>query len=162
MFTLEDICNIATQIERNGAEIYREAGKAAKDPELAEILTWMAEEEEKHANWFGSLQSTIILSPEQKKMEKIGRSLLQDIVKSNTFSLDKTILKNTDELAEIITQSLEFERDTILFYEVILGFLDNEDTCTQLETIIREEHSHIEKLEMLAEGREFNLCPSPF
>jgi rubrerythrin len=162
VFTLEDICNIAVQIERNGAEIYHNASKTAKNPKLAKTLSWMAGEEEKHAEWFGSIQSAIVLTPEQKKMENIGRSLLQDIVKSNTFSLDKSMLENTDELAEIISQSVEFERDTILFYEVLLGFLDNAETSKQLENIIQEEWNHIEKLKTMADGKEFHLCPSPF
>ncbi len=47
MFTLTDICNIAIQIEKNGAETYLNASKTVKDPELAKALAWMASEEKK-------------------------------------------------------------------------------------------------------------------
>ncbi|MBW1636247.1 MAG: hypothetical protein JRJ68_08235 [Deltaproteobacteria bacterium] len=161
MFTLSDICNIAIQIELNGAEIYRNAGKTAKDPEIAETLTWMAQEEENHAEWFRSIQSNQVLSSEEQEMEAIGRSLLQDIMKNNSFSLNSKLLTDADEHGEIITQSIEFERDTILFYEILLDFLDNEESVKQLKNIIKEEDNHIKKLGSLRERNGFISCVSP-
>lgn len=147
MFTLTDICNIAIQIEQNGAETYRNASQAAKDNQLAKTLSWMAEEEVKHARWFESIQSDKILTAEQLKMEAVGRSLLVDIVKNNTFSLDSSILSETSRLSEMIEQSIEFEQDTILFYEVLLDLLDDDETREKLNLIIQEERNHIKKLE---------------
>ncbi|BCL63108.1 hypothetical protein DGMP_38010 [Desulfomarina profundi] len=151
MFTLTDICNIAIQIEENGAETYRRASEGVQDPKLAEILIWMAREEEKHARWFESIRSNQTLSTEQKEMAAIGRSLLTDIMKSNTFSLDREKLEEASSFTEILTQSIEFEQDTILFYEILLDFLDNDETREKLEMIIREEQNHIKKLETLAD-----------
>lgn len=160
MFTLTDICNIAIQIEQNGAETYKKASKAAKDEGIAETLSWMAQEEEKHAEWFASIRSSTELSSEEKEMEAIGRSLLQDIVKSNTFSLDETLLESTDELSEIIAQSLEFEQDTIIFYGILLDFLDNQENIEKLQMIIREEKNHVNKLESLLKENNFSLSES--
>ncbi len=151
MFTLTDICNIAIQIEENGAETYRRASEGVQDPKLAEILIWMAREEEKHARWFESIRSDQTLSTEQKEMAAIGRSLLTDIMKSNTFSLDREKLEEASSFTEILMQSIEFEQDTILFYEILLDFLDNDETREKLEMIIREEQNHIKKLETLAD-----------
>ncbi len=151
MFTLTDICNIAIQIEENGAETYRRASEGVQDPKLAEVLTWMAHEEEKHARWFESIRSDQTLSSEQKEMAAIGRSLLTDIMKSNTFSLDREKLEEAGSFTEILAQSIEFEQDTILFYEILLDFLDNDETREKLQMIIREEQNHIKKLETLAD-----------
>ncbi|WP_457575446.1 ferritin family protein [Desulfomarina sp.] len=151
MFTLSDICNIAIQIEENGAETYRRASEGIEDPKLAEVLTWMALEEEKHARWFESIQSDQTLSSEQREMAAIGRSLLTDIIKSNTFSLDREKLEEAGSFKEILAQSIEFEQDTILFYEILLDFLDNDETREKLQMIIREEKNHIKKLETLAD-----------
>lgn len=161
MFTVTDICNIAIQIEQNGAEIYRNASKTVKDPELARVLADLAKEEENHAEWFKSIQSDQILSTEQKEMEAIGRSLLQDIVKNNSFSLDKKMLENASEPGELIAQSIELEQDTILFYEILLDFLDNDQTIEQLKIIIREEKNHIKKLESMKEQNGFIPCAYP-
>ncbi len=155
MFTLADICNIAIQIEKNGAETYSNASKSAKNPELAKALAWMAEEEEKHAQWFESIKSDKELTAEQMKMEAVGKSLLLEIVKSNTFSLDSKVLKDTTEMSELFAQSIEFEQDTILFYEILLDLLDSDETIEKLEFIIREERNHIKNLEVMAEQKEF-------
>lgn len=161
MFTLTDICNIAIQIELNGAEIYRNGAETTKNPKIAKTLSWMAKEEEDHAEWFRSIQSAQVLSSEQKEMEAIGRSLLQDIVKNNSFSLNSGQLTNTDELAEVISQSIEFEQDTILFYEILLDFLDDEETVRQLKDIIVEERNHVKKLEDMREQNGFVTCAAP-
>jgi rubrerythrin len=155
MFTLTDICNIAIQIEKNGAETYLNASKTTENSELAKPLAWMAEEEEKHARWFKSIKSDKELTAEQMEMEAVGKSLLLEMVKNNTFSLDSKVLKDTTDLKELISQSIEFEQDTILFYEILLDFLDNAETIEKLQTIIREEHNHIKNLKAMAEQKEF-------
>jgi rubrerythrin len=161
LFTLTDICNIAIQIELNGAETYRNGAETTKNAKIAKTLSWMAEEEESHAEWFRSIQSAQVLSSEQKEMEAIGRSLLQDIVKNNSFSLNSEQLINTDELAEVISQSIEFEQDTILFYEILLDFLDEEETVKQLKDIIQEERNHVKTLEDMREKNGFVTCAAP-
>jgi rubrerythrin len=42
---------------------------------------------------------------------------------------------------------MEFERDTIVFYEMILAFIESGDTKEQLREFIREENRHISLLE---------------
>jgi rubrerythrin len=149
MFTIGDIRNIAIQIERNGEETYRRAAKAAKDPQVAEVLAWMAEEEGRHAKWFTKLKSSKPLTAEQQEMESVGRSLLQEMVKGNTFLLDENELKNARNVEEVISRSIAFELDTILFYEFLIGFLDDQETIEQLSRIIKEERNHIQQLEYL-------------
>ncbi|MBB1094487.1 ferritin family protein [Rhodopseudomonas palustris] len=149
MFTLEDIRNIAIQIERNGEETYRNASKAAKNPQVAEMLAWMAEEEKCHADWFTGLQSKKPLTAEQAEIERMGRTLLQDMIKGNNFLLDEKELKDAKNIEEVVAKSKTFELDTILFYEFLIEFLDEQETIEQLRKIIKEERNHIIKLEQL-------------
>jgi rubrerythrin len=149
MFTIGDIRNIAIQIEKNGAETYLNASKAAKDPQIAEVLAWMAEEEHHHADWFSNLKSSKPLTPEQKEMELVGRTLLQDMIKGNTFLLEEDELKNAKNVEEVLARSKKFELDTILFYEFLIGFLDDGEATEQLRRIIEEERNHIKQLETL-------------
>lgn len=149
MFTIGDIRNIAVQIEKNGEESYRRAAAIAKDPEVTEILLWMAEQEKRHANWFKELKSNKPLTQEQKEMEEIGKTLLQDMVKGNDFLLDQQGLESAETIKEVLEISKNFEKDTILFYEFLLGFLDDEETSSQLKKIIEEERSHIDQIEQM-------------
>jgi len=155
MFTFGDIKNIAVQIEKNGEESYLNASKVATDPKVTEMLLWMAEQERKHATWFSNLRTTKPLTQEQQEMEAVGQTLLQDMVKGNDFLLDETNLKQSGSVKEVLDISISFEEDTVLFYNFLLDFLDDEDDRQQLQMIIAEEQSHITQLEqMLADADE--------
>lgn len=150
MFTFGDIRNIAVQIEKNGEETYRKSSEVVENPELKDLLIWMANQEQKHAKWFSSLESEQPLTKEQQELENVGRTLLQDMIKGSTFLLDPEQLKNSTTLKDVIDQAISFEQDTILFYEFLVGFLDDEETTRQLAVIINEEKNHVKELEQIA------------
>jgi len=146
MFTLADICAIAIQIERNGEKAYRKAAAAARAPEVASVLEMLADDEAKHLSWFEKMDVVETVDIKDDRIARIGRDLLQDMMAPQTFSLDPKELSNLDSPQSMLHQSIEFENDTILFYEMLSGFLDNEETRQQLEGIIEEERTHIDKL----------------
>lgn len=154
MFTFGDIRNIAVQIEKNGEASYRKAAEAAKNRQVKETLLWMAEEEQKHAKWFASLTSTRVLSEEQQEMEAVGKMLLQDMVKGNDFLLENKNLENLETVKEVLKVSRTFEEETVLFYEFLLGFMDDEDDKAQLQRIIDEEQNHADHLEEMITALE--------
>ncbi len=149
MFTLNDIRNIAIQIEQNGAQIYRSAAKGSHDPQIAHMFNWMADEEMRHAQWFMALQVPSPASAAQGEIETMGRSLLQEMMKNQTFSLEDQQLQAVADISGLLAVSLEFEQDTILFYEMLRAFVENTETIEQLNLIIAEEHGHIQQLEGL-------------
>jgi rubrerythrin len=149
VFSIVDIRNIAVQIERNGEETYRNAGRASTDPEVAAILARMAEDERRHAEWFAAIRSKKPLSEEQREMEAVGRTLLQDMVRGNTFLLEQSELERAKTVAEVLARAKVFEQDTILFYQFIQGLLEEPDTAHWLEKIIAEERNHIRQLDRL-------------
>ena len=160
MFTFGDIRNIAIQIEKNGEETYRNAAEKAKDPQIAEVLTWMADEEKRHASWFTKLQSSKPLTREQQEIEAVGRSLLQEMIKGNNFLLDEKELNNAKNVEEVIAISKSFEQDTILFYEFLIGFLDDKEAIGQLRKIIEEERNHIKQLESIEDTDNYTSSES--
>ena len=149
MFTLADIRNIAVQIEQNGETTYRQAAGQASNPELKRMLLWMAEEERQHGQLFNSILVDKPLTAEQAELEAMGRSLLQDIVRSQTFSLEQQQLGQATNLEELLHQSMEFERDTIDFYEFLAGFLEDADAIAQMQAIIAQEQGHVQQLELV-------------
>lgn len=152
MFTFGDIKSIAVQIERNGEQSYLTASKASTDPKITAMLLWMAEQEGKHATWFSNLKATKPLTAEQEKMESVGQELLQDMVRGNDFLLEEKNLEEITSVKDVLDVSITFEQNTILFYQFLLDFLDDEDDQDQLQQIIQEEQNHITQLEqMLAE-----------
>lgn len=146
MFTVADIRNIAIQIERNGETTYRRAAELTDDLMISQALHWMADEEARHAMWFERIKSDKPLTEEQKEMENIGRMLLQEMVKGNSFLMDVEELRRAQTVKEVLIRSKAFEEDTVLFYEFLLGFMDDEETIEQLQKIIAEEKNHARKL----------------
>lgn len=150
MFTISDICNIAIQIERNGEKTYRAASKRTDNAQLAKVLQWMADEEERHAQWFKALDAeSKTLTGRREEIETMGRSLLQEMMKGQTFSLDDGRLLATRDILDLLSQSVDFERDTILFYEMLQSFIDDEETLVHLNNVIAEERGHVVQLQRL-------------
>ena len=150
MFTIADLRSIAEQIERNGAATYRKAGKMATDPELKHLLNWMADEEQRHLQWFEQLSAPSQATCGMAELENMGRALLQEIMTQQTFSLDEHQLNQSDSIADLLAKSKEFEEDTILFYELLRDFLHDEQTVRKLDLIIAEEREHVHRLRTAA------------
>jgi len=159
MFTLSDIRDIALQIERNGESTYRRAAQSARAQKIAHLLLEMAEEERKHAKWFERIDMLSHFVAKDTRIEEMGRELLQKMVAQQTFSLDAARLAATQDVQELLDQSIEFENDTILFYQMLHSFLDDSETMAQLEHIIGEERAHIEKLKEIFCRTEAVGCP---
>ncbi len=151
MFRLTDIVNIAVQIEKNGEQSYRQAAEKATDPEIKETLLWMAEEEKRHRKWFESIKDNRDVSSDHPDLEEMGKSLLQDMIANETFSLEKEQLNKAENLQELFVQAKNFEDDTALFYEFLKGLIDDIVTASKLDMIIAEERAHAAKLEEMAE-----------
>ena len=153
MFTVADIRDIAVQIERNGEKTYRQASRIATNAEIADLFSWMADEERRHGDWFEKhINSEVELTEEQLELEKMGRQLLQEMVADQTFSLDEKDLASVTSFQDMIVLSKGFEKDTILFYEFLKGIVGDRETEKQLEDIIAEEQKHYQRLEELEEN----------
>ena len=150
MFTLADIRDIAIQIERNGENAYLHAAKMAADARVAQLLTKLAEQEKEHIRWFERLDVNRVIAPKDDQMNRFGQELLREMMGGQTFSLEADELAAEPDLQAIIERSIEFEKDTILFYEMLYSFLDHSETMQQLERVIIEERSHIELLKEVA------------
>lgn len=152
MFTIADIRDIAIQIEHNGEKAYRQASMETDDPEIAEVFSWMADEERRHGQWFAAIESDKELTEEQQALEEMGRGLLREMIADQTFSMDSKELQKVKTFKEMIHQSKSFEKDTILFYEFLKGVLDDEDACKQIDLIIAEEQNHYNRLAEMEEA----------
>ena len=149
MFSITEIIEIAVQLEKNGEKVYREAIGKSKNIEMDDLLLRIAEEELEHIDWFLNLKNEIEKSQDRPQVKEMDASLIDDLIGKQTFSLadvDFSQVENSEHLIDIF---IEFEKDTILFYEMLKTFLVDEQTIEHLEKIIQEESSHIEKLEDL-------------
>jgi rubrerythrin len=151
MFTIKEISELAVQIESNGEALYREVASKIADLDLKTLLELMAEDEARHGRWFGRLgdEPVKFAPPNQDadtELEAMGRVLLTQMLGEQTFSLDADSLKGAHTVAQVIEQAAEFEKDTIVFYEMLADFIEEASVAAHLQTIIAEERDHIVKL----------------
>jgi len=147
MFSIEDIVNLAVKIEKNAEKTFREAATKVANPSLVSLLHWLADEEIKHAEWFSEFHKKLDRAVDDPKLEEIGKAILQSALDDQVFSLKDVDFSNIDQIADLLRKTIEFENDTILFYEMIRSFLEDEETSVHLNTIIEEEKGHIRLLE---------------
>jgi len=147
MFTLGEIIDLAVRIEENGEAIYRKAQAKTSDLSLASMLEWLADEEVEHEKWFTRFKGKVETGRVGPRMEEMGKRILQGILGTRAFSIEDVDFKRIEDMNTLLELSIEFEKDTILFFEMLGEFIDDEKTGGQLGKIIEEENRHVRLLE---------------
>lgn len=155
MFNLRDVLDMAIQIERNGESVYRKALARTEDRELVEMLTWMAEEEARHAGHFSDIRQKLTLEVENILMDELGKLMLESVVGKRSFSLEEVNFAEIEEVNDLLKIMITFEKDTVEFYRLFRTLLSDAAEQACLDDIIADEEQHIRKLE---ECRDKNLA----
>jgi len=113
---------------------------------VKELLLKLAEDELQHIEWFRELRKEIGSTIDNPDLYERGRSILNAIVGDQSFSLIEAGLEQMDDISRVLEAALEFERDTILFYDM-LSTAVNEEALPYVNRIMEEEQRHIKELE---------------
>ena len=125
MFSAKEIIELAIKIEKNGEAVYRSAIEKVPNPGLVPLLEWMADEEVKHANWFAELKHNLEIKNENPFVEEMGHELFNEMLGDKNFSLKDVDFAAIEEIDDLIETFIEFEKDSIIFYEVLKPFVEN-------------------------------------
>lgn len=153
MFSIGDIIDLAVQIEENAEKLFRDAAKKAADPSLASMLHWLADEEIQHAEQFSEMKQKAEKTVEDPRLEEMGKAVLEGTLGGQTFSLKDVDFSRLEGVDTLLKRVIEFENDTILFYEMIRSFVEDQSTVDHLDVIIEEEESHVRVLEEFLGGK---------
>ena len=151
MFSMRDIIDLAIQIETNAESVYRRALKKISDPALLSILRWLADEEVEHAKWFRQLKATTPGEIKDPAVEALGKSLLSDVLGRQSFSLKEADFSKINQLEDLLSMAIEFEKDKVIFYNLLRQFIEDGETLEFLGKIIDEETHHIQELNRLVD-----------
>ncbi|MGD8980856.1 MAG: ferritin family protein [Desulfobacterales bacterium] len=145
-FTVDDVFEMAEQLERNGHQFYREAAQNTDNPEYKKLLVELAEMEVQHEKTFVDLRSELSVNEKtstvfdpQNESALYLRALADTKVffeKEIDFSSKKSVLK-----AAILA-----EKDSIVFYLGIKEMVPEKYGKDKLDEIIKEEMGHIKIL----------------
>jgi len=146
---VDEILELAEQLERNGAAFYRLAVKDATEPHIRTLLRDLATWEDEHEKIFarmrlplrGEVRSVKDLDPKDKSFLQV-----LEMVDSNVFDLhtDPAQLLNGQETIEDILQvAVRREKDSVIFYLSLKNHLVNIADQKIIDEIIEEELDHI-------------------
>jgi rubrerythrin len=153
MFTLVEVLDLAIRLEINGEKFYRRFMDSMLNPELRAILLWLADQEHKHAAFFTRLKGEEWARAPADLSQSPEGLLLQDFLGDRALSLDEVDAASLQSVQDILQCALEFERDTILFYDMIKAFITEKAVLERLGLILQEENAHIHILQDMLAGK---------
>ena len=155
MFKIGEIIDLAIQIERNGEVIYRKAVELHPSSSVNMLLQKLAEEELQHAEWFITLKQKVAANSEDPKLEEMAKSILLEVLGNQAFSLQDMDISKIRDPKDLLNLAIEFERDTIIFYNMIGTLIEDTKTRYQLDKIIEEENRHVQSFQKILDAGDF-------
>ena len=146
VFNMNEILEMAEQIERNGAAFYRKAAEGISDSKNIELLLELAQMEDQHEKIFASLRAQ--LSEDEKTstvFDPEGEAVLylRALADTRVFFIKKI---DTASMEEILKEALTAEKDSIVFYLGMKELVPEKPGKAKIDSIIKEEMGHIKLL----------------
>jgi len=151
-FNIEEIFEIAEQIERNGARFYRKAAANSDNPENQQMLEDLAKMEDRHERIFENMRQKLTdteLAPSLFDPDSQAALYLQSFSDGQVFdyrSDPSKRLTGAESLADILRIAIGLEKDSIVFYYGIHEMVPEELGQDKIGAIVKEEMSHITDL----------------
>jgi len=151
-FNANEIFEMAEEIERNGAEFYRQAAEKAADKETKQMLLDMAIMEDGHLKTFEEMRNQLsgqekgwtIFDPDNQSV-----LYLQEMADARGYEGKITPTKELtgeEKPKEIIEIALNSENESVVFYLSLKALVPVKAGRDKVEVIIMEELSHITTL----------------
>jgi len=154
-FNADEIFEMAEQMERNGAQFYRDAAEKVSDGKSKDLLLRLADMEVEHEETFVEMRKYLSDQDKQSSVfDPEGETVkyLKALVDTRVFfkkKIDATSMK------DIFKEALLAEKDAIVFYLGMKDLVPEERGKRHLENIIKEEMDHIRII-----GRELSSAAS--
>jgi rubrerythrin len=145
-FTINDIFEMAKQIEKNGVAFYQAAAKTAQKASEKELLVKLAEMEKQHGKTFADLQAEITAKEQAETVfdpNNESALYLKALADTRVF-FEKDL--DTSTMKGILKAALTAEKDSIVFYLGMKGLVPEKYGQNRIEHIIKEEMGHIRLL----------------
>jgi rubrerythrin len=146
-----EVIEAAVSIEENGYAFYKSVEGAIDDKDVKDVFSFLAGEENRHIVAFKKIYEGIDDQEDTIIDDEDSSNYIKALAEKNVFTKKDAandMVKNIKTPFDAINLALNFERDSILFFNEIKSFVsqDNRDLINKL---IKEEHDHIVKLHNL-------------
>jgi len=147
-YSLNEVVEMAVQIERNGYAFYHAAGKRNDlGTKALELLAILSEQELNHEKIFLNLRDDEDMTQLEGSTdwELVGQ-YLKTIVDSRIFNSPDAAIRLATEAAgvnQIVDYAIAFEKDTLLYFHSISDAIQNQKGKDTVRKIINEEIKHV-------------------
>ena len=153
-----EVLQIAEKIEEAGYSFYKQVSHNFKDQAVQEIFEYLAEEELAHIETFKRVNQRVLEALGNKEPYSYDESVsayLRAISNTAVFNVNNLIMSNLTGIQsprEALLIGLQAEKDSILFYEIILANTKEEMTKKVVRRLIKEEVKHLHDIKSLLDG----------
>jgi rubrerythrin len=144
-----EAAKIAENMERNGLDFYQRAADRTKNPKVREVFLQLIEDEKTHLATFEELEEAL----QARRIEGAGYTddaeigaYIDRLLQTQVFCEKCTVTGMLDQAKDdcaALTVGMQAERDSILFYQEMLDFVDSKEAKEAFEWILKEERQHL-------------------
>lgn len=151
--TIQEIIEIAIEIEKNGKSFYQSLSEQANSAQLRELFEYLSKEEESHINRFEELLKTsegYQISELYYATNYMG--YMKAIADERVFKSDISVtefVKSLKSISDALDKAIGFEKDSILFLYEMQEILDDKNNEEIIKKLINEEKEHIRRLAII-------------
>ncbi len=147
MLNAVEVFKIAEQIERDGAEFYRQAARRFAHGGIHDLFVNLVDWELAHAAAFAAMREQLekenpLIKVSDPDKYKAMAALSEFAIRSGTL----TELTGAMTIQNVLEMALQKEKDSVTFYNGLKGFVTDKTATQKINDIINEEHHHIELL----------------
>ena len=156
MFNVNEVFEIAEQIERNGKAFYEKAVAITDNEDGKKFLQSLADMEGDHEKYFAALKNKLV-SGTDDPLDRDGTALsyIQAMVDAEIFSNLKPLaetLRGDETMEEIKKIAIEFEKNTVIYFASLRNAMKSEAERKAIENLVEEELRHISILANWQQG----------
>jgi rubrerythrin len=143
---------IAQNMEKHGLDFYQRAATKAKDTATRDLFLRLAEDEKKHLARFEELEETLHAARREGAGYTDDADLsayIDRLVETQVFADEGAVARLADQVEsdyEALAVAIRAERDSILFYQEMLDFIDSNAARETFSRILQEERGHLQTL----------------
>jgi len=147
-----EAAKIAQNMERHGLEFYQKTAARTNDMATRDMFLRLAEDEKKHLARFEELEEILQADRRAKKGytdDPDLASYIDRLVETQVFAEEGAVARLAREGKsdyEALAVAIRAERDSILFYQEMLDFIDTKAAREAFSRILEEERDHLRTL----------------
>jgi len=148
-FNVDELFEMAEQIERNGARFYRQAAENAPDAQTKQMLLELARMEDGHLETFRQMRKGLIgrekaqsiFDPDNEAV--LYLQTMADSRGSEGMRSPGVPLTGQESIEEVLQLAIEAEKNSVLFYVGLKDLVPARAGQEKVNDIIKEEINHV-------------------